>query len=309
MKDWDNKDYVLEYVKESGISLMFASNRLKADKDVVLEAVKADGIAYFYGDARLKNSKEFALDCAKYSHLCLGAVNKQFFADYSWVKDCVTANPKTFFVFANYFNYSSSRELCLLACRDYTTLSVMDKSLLTSEDFALKLITANALTFKILAAYSGENGPHNQNLTLIKQAVLGNAFCYTFIADNLKNDTRVLEELIKLNSNVYFYLDNKNKLNPKLALLAVMGNAELLAEVPSIVCTPKFLAMAIEANADVYNHIKDKDKNPSLAGELNLLNVDNIDKYVAECAKSQSFNLKIEKQPQNPNAGGGLALI
>ena len=54
----DDKEIVLMAVKESGIALKFASDRLKDDKEVVLEAVKQNNIALGYASDRLKDNKE-----------------------------------------------------------------------------------------------------------------------------------------------------------------------------------------------------------------------------------------------------------
>ncbi|SVE06134.1 uncharacterized protein METZ01_LOCUS458988, partial [marine metagenome] len=48
MTDWNNKEEVLEAVREDGSRLERASKELKADKEVVLEAVKNSGYLLEY---------------------------------------------------------------------------------------------------------------------------------------------------------------------------------------------------------------------------------------------------------------------
>lgn len=56
-KNSDNKEFVLQAVKESGKNLEFASETLKDDKEVVLEALKQDGEALEFASTRLKGDK------------------------------------------------------------------------------------------------------------------------------------------------------------------------------------------------------------------------------------------------------------
>ena len=57
----DNKDVVLQAVKNNGIALMCASARLKDDKEVVLQAMNKDGCALQYASVRLRDDKEVVL--------------------------------------------------------------------------------------------------------------------------------------------------------------------------------------------------------------------------------------------------------
>ena len=54
----DDKDIVLEAVKQNGWVLYYASQRLKDDKDIILEAVKQDYLALEYASERLQNDSD-----------------------------------------------------------------------------------------------------------------------------------------------------------------------------------------------------------------------------------------------------------
>ena len=53
MTDWNNKEEVLEAVKEDGSKLKNASKELKADKEVVLTAVKENSHILEWGSSEL----------------------------------------------------------------------------------------------------------------------------------------------------------------------------------------------------------------------------------------------------------------
>ncbi len=58
--NWNDKQEVLEAVKNDAKALWDASVELRADKEVVLEAVKRDGSALEYASEELKTDKDFA---------------------------------------------------------------------------------------------------------------------------------------------------------------------------------------------------------------------------------------------------------
>ena len=65
MSKANNKEYVIEKVKETGILLEFASDQLKNDKSVVLEAIAQDGNALEFASTELKDDKDVVLSSIK----------------------------------------------------------------------------------------------------------------------------------------------------------------------------------------------------------------------------------------------------
>ncbi len=69
--DWNNKQMVLEAVKQEGLALLNASNELQNNKEVVLEAVKQEGMALEYASDELQNNKEIVIEAVKKDSLVL----------------------------------------------------------------------------------------------------------------------------------------------------------------------------------------------------------------------------------------------
>ena len=63
--DWNNKNVVLEVVKQNGLALQFASEKLQDDKNVVLEAIKQDGGALRFAPEELRDDKKVVLEAVK----------------------------------------------------------------------------------------------------------------------------------------------------------------------------------------------------------------------------------------------------
>ncbi len=78
MTDWNDKQSVLEHVKKGG-TLIFASEELKNDKDVVLEAVKNDGEALRFASKELQNDKDVVLEAVKQNWRALYSASEELF--------------------------------------------------------------------------------------------------------------------------------------------------------------------------------------------------------------------------------------
>ena len=61
MTDWNNKEEVLEAVREDGYTLEQASEELRADREVVLAAVKESGLSLQYASKELRADKEVVM--------------------------------------------------------------------------------------------------------------------------------------------------------------------------------------------------------------------------------------------------------
>jgi hypothetical protein len=63
----DNSELFIELVKNTGISLAYASNRIKNNKIIVHEAIKNDVKAMEYASNQLKNNVDFILSVVHYN--------------------------------------------------------------------------------------------------------------------------------------------------------------------------------------------------------------------------------------------------
>ena len=71
MTNWNDKQAVLEAVKQDGIKLGYASEELRADKEVVLAALKQSDKAFRYVSGELKTDKEIVLAALNHKHYWL----------------------------------------------------------------------------------------------------------------------------------------------------------------------------------------------------------------------------------------------
>ncbi len=77
----NDKEVVIEAVKQDGLTLYYASDDLQDDKEVVIEAVKQDGEALYLASGRLQDDKE-VLNTARdflMSDRYIGQIGEDFF--------------------------------------------------------------------------------------------------------------------------------------------------------------------------------------------------------------------------------------
>ena len=79
--DWNNKNVVLEVVKQNGLALQFASEKLQDDKNVVLEAVKQNGWALAYASENLRDDKDIVLEAVKQNEWALQFASEELRID------------------------------------------------------------------------------------------------------------------------------------------------------------------------------------------------------------------------------------
>jgi len=77
----NNKEVVLEAVKQYGWALKYASDELRANKEVVIEAVKQDGYALRFASDELKANKEVVLGAVKQNRYALKYASDELQAD------------------------------------------------------------------------------------------------------------------------------------------------------------------------------------------------------------------------------------
>jgi general stress protein YciG len=61
----NDKEVLLEAVKQNGYSLQYASEELKNDKEFILEAAQQNGNSLKYASKEFKNDKEVVLEAVK----------------------------------------------------------------------------------------------------------------------------------------------------------------------------------------------------------------------------------------------------
>lgn len=91
--DWNDREEVLEAVKQNGWSLQYASEDLKRDREIVLTAVKQYGRSLQYAGEELRGDREIVLAAVKRNGYSLQLVNEELRRDPSFMHECYQIAP------------------------------------------------------------------------------------------------------------------------------------------------------------------------------------------------------------------------
>lgn len=84
-KIYNDKEIMIEAVKQNGNLLELASSELKKDKEVVLEAIKKDGTSLQYAEPELRKDKEIVLEAIKNDGMSLQYADQELRANKEFV--------------------------------------------------------------------------------------------------------------------------------------------------------------------------------------------------------------------------------
>ena len=118
----NDKEVVLEAIKQNPAAFYYASNELKNDKEVALEAIKQDELAFYFVSDALKNDKDFVLEVVK-------------------------RNPAAFYFASD--ELKNDKEVVLEAIkRDGEALQYASNNLRNNKDFVLEVVKRNGWAFE-----------------------------------------------------------------------------------------------------------------------------------------------------------------
>jgi hypothetical protein len=78
MKDWNNKLFVIDKIKQRANNIRSASDELKNDKEVALIAIKKSGFTFEHLSSQLKNDREIVIEAIKESSKVLQYASNEF---------------------------------------------------------------------------------------------------------------------------------------------------------------------------------------------------------------------------------------
>jgi histidinol phosphatase-like PHP family hydrolase len=191
--DWRNdRDIVLEAVKQHAWALRHASDALKNDRDVVLEAVNQNYSALEYASDALKNDREMVLKAVKQNGLALEYASDTLKNDRDIVLVAVNQNGRA-------LNYASD-------------------ALKNERDIVLEAVKKNGWALE----YAGDALKNDREIVL--EAVKQNGWALQHASNPLKNDREIVLEAVKQNGWALQHASNPLKNDREIVLEAVKNN-------------------------------------------------------------------------------------
>ena len=236
----DNKEIVLDIMREDGFELEFASDKLKADKEVVFAAVQFDGSNLQFADKTLQGDQEIVLEAiANADHR--GDMEKDYpmiYASYKLVSNkefmlkAVKIDPLSYFYLSA--ELESDKDLFLEALKSWKMKWDEEEAVhyLVNRDNSFHYSDDSAFALKILEITSLAFDSFNQELQNSKDFIL---------------------EAVKVNSSVLEYVADKFKSDKDIILATITGNNDSNKISSDISTSVEKYDENIDSNADASN--------------------------------------------------------
>jgi hypothetical protein len=167
MTDWNNKEEVLEAVREDGYALEKASEELRADKEVVMAAVNSWGYALQYASEELQADREVVLEAVTSSGEALMDFDDAFRSDKEVVLAAI-ANADEVYGIMDLFKsidkkLQADKEVILAAVKEgsitieYVSEELVDKEVILALLFECEYADDHEVSY--IADYVGDNAP------------------------------------------------------------------------------------------------------------------------------------------------------
>lgn len=276
----DDRNIVLNTVKQNGLTLEYVSNTLKNDREIVLAAVQQNGLALRFVYHIFKNDEEIVTAAIKQNGSALVYASDNIKDNINLVTIAVKSKPKAI-EFAS-LNLRNSVALLILAVShdinvvnsflqrkisniifmknskihiisiqlasiivnlDFSYYEKMSDDLKNNEELMLSIVNNNGLHLKYI------NNKDDYNIVL--HAVRQNGLAIQYASNNLKLNIKIIMEAIQQNPKVYDYLEYDLQDNPEIGMIMVQNN----------VANFKNLSDDLKSNMDLIFYVYFKDPN------------------------------------------------
>jgi len=247
----NNRNIVLEVVRQNGSDLEHASNELKNDKEIVLEAVLEDGNALQFASDRLKADVEvvlraiqqniYALQYASSSitHLL---ITPEFVKKNSYLLQFASENIK------------KDEEVVLAAIQqDWRCLQYASDELKQDKEFILAAIQQD---WRCLQYASDEL---KQDKEFILAAIQQDWRCLQYASDELKQDKEIVLTAIQKNWRCLQYASDELKQDKEIVLAAIQQDGRaLLYTSDELKQDREITLIAVQQNRDAFQYASDE---------------------------------------------------
>jgi hypothetical protein len=189
----NNKVVMLEAFKQNGWALKYASEDLRNDKDFILEAFKQNGWALKYASVYLRNDKDFILEAVKQNGWALNYASEDLRNDKDFILEAVKQNGRILQYASN--NLRNNKEVMLEAVKQgESALNYASENLKNDKEFNLEVMKQNIFSLEKVSDLRNE-----------KEAVLAtvkwDGLSLKYASEDLRNNKEVVLEAARQNGH------------------------------------------------------------------------------------------------------------
>jgi len=212
----NDKEVVQEAVKSNGNSLQFASKELQSDKKVVLEAVKSTGNALKFASKELQSDKEVVLEAVKNYGYAIEYASKELQNDKQVILEAVKSDGEALYLASK--ELQNDKEVVLQAVKSFNSsyaLVAASNELQNDKEVVLEAIKSDGALFHF-ASKELQN-----DRSFILDALKLNGAIFKFASIELQNNNDFIQDAIKSNGYILKYVSKNTPNYKEFALEAI----------------------------------------------------------------------------------------
>lgn len=212
-KVYNDKNYMLNVIKDSFRYLGFASDELKNDKAFMLKAIEETNSCFVYASENLKEDKDFILKILEKNYLCFLYVSERLRNNREFMLNAIDKNAEVVEFASNDLRNDKSFMLQAIEKNNLCFVYSSD-NLKNDKEFMLNAIKINPGSIEYAKdVFRNDSG-------VILSAIKENRLCMSYASYELRNDKEFMLQAIEIDVNCLKYASDNLKNDKEFMLQA-----------------------------------------------------------------------------------------
>ena len=216
-----DKKLILEYVKEDGELLCYASEELQNDREVVLTAIKQNPYALRFASEELRGDKEIVLEAIGRSASTYKYVSKKLKNDKEIALEVVKKKGSSIYLLPYEFRYD--KDIILEAVKnDVTSLTYIPSSVLNDKDIVLEIVKLKGTALHFVS------DELKDDKDVVLEAVKEDGMALQYASEGLRDDKEIVLEAVKQNVDAIVFASDALRNDRDIMLVVIKESADML---------------------------------------------------------------------------------
>ena len=251
-----DKKLIIEYVKEDGELLCYASDELKNDREVVLIAIRQSGSALRFASEELRNDKEIVLTAIKKDRYAFTNASKELQNDKELALEVVKQRGSSIHILPYEFRYD--KDIILEAVKeDVTSLTYIPRSVLNDKEIVLEIVKIKGTALQFVS------DELKDDKDVVLEAVKEDGMALQYASEGLRDDKEIVLEAVKQKVDALVFASEALRNDRNIMLVAIKESADMLycATGDELFNDKEIILMAVKQDGSILDGASEKLKN------------------------------------------------
>jgi hypothetical protein len=247
----NDREVVMEAVKQDGGSLKYASEEFKNDREVVMEAVKQKSWSFYDASNSLKKNRDFVIEIVKIQGHALKYASHEFKNDREVVMEAVKNHDGSFEHASNSLKKNRDFVIEVVKTKGYA-LKYASEELKNDRDVVIEAVGKYSVFSLSYVSFEYASNELKDNKDFVIEVVKANGYALKYASDKLKNDRDVVIEAVKRNGRSLKYASDELRNDRDVVIEALKESWPFEYASDSLKKNRDFILKIIELFFDIY---------------------------------------------------------